>query len=350
MAAPLTSKPLVSDFSSSVSHIPSTYVRPISDRPKLSQAETSGDTIPLIDLLDLHGPNRAEIMRQIAHACSTHGFFQIKNHGVPETTVNKMLAVAREFFHQPESERMKHYSADSTKTTRVSTSFNVSTDKILNWRDYLRLHCFPIQDFINEWPENPVSFKEITAEYATSVRALVLRLLEAISESLGLERDHISNRLGTHAQHMAFNYYPPCPEPELTYGLPGHKDPTAITVLLQDQVSGLQVFKDDEWVAVYPIPNTFIVNIGDQMQVISNERYKSVLHRAVVNTEKERLSIPTFYFPSTDAVISPAQELIDGQTSPAVYKSFPFVEYWDKFWDRSLATASCLDAFRASTT
>uniref|UniRef100_A0A0D3B806 Non-haem dioxygenase N-terminal domain-containing protein n=1 Tax=Brassica oleracea var. oleracea TaxID=109376 RepID=A0A0D3B806_BRAOL len=77
MAAPLTSKPLVSDFSSSVSHIPSTYVRPISDRPKLSQAETSGDTIPLIDLRDLHGPNRAEIMRQIAHACSTHGFFQV---------------------------------------------------------------------------------------------------------------------------------------------------------------------------------------------------------------------------------------------------------------------------------
>jgi len=96
---------------------------------------------------------------------------------------------------------------------------------------------------------------------------LVLRLLEAISESLGLESDHISNILGKHAQHMAFNYYPPCPEPELTYGLPGHKDPTVITVLLQDQVSGLQVFKDDKWVAVSPIPNTFIVNIGDQMQV-----------------------------------------------------------------------------------
>lgn len=193
--------------------------------------------------------------------------FQIKNHGVPDTTIEKMLTVAREFFHQPESERVKHYSADPTKTTRVSTSFNVSADKIMNWRDYLRLHCFPIEDFIEEWPSSPVSFREVTAEYATSVRALVLRLFEAISESLGLERDHISNRLGQHAQHMAFNYYPPCPEPELTYGLPGHKDPTVITVLLQDQVSGLQVFKDGKWVAVKPIPNTFIVNIGDQMQV-----------------------------------------------------------------------------------
>ncbi|KFK31850.1 hypothetical protein AALP_AA6G166600 [Arabis alpina] len=349
MATSATSKLLLSDFASSVSHVPSNYVRPISDRPNLSEVETSGDSIPLIDLCDLDGSKRAEIVHQLAYACSTYGFFQIKNHGVPDTTIEKMLTVGREFFHQPESERIKHYSADPTKTTRVSTSFNVSADKILNWRDYLRLHCFPIEDFIGEWPSSPISFREVTAEYATNVRALVLRLLEALSESLGVERDHISNRLGQHAQHMAFNYYPPCPEPELTYGLPGHKDPTVITVLLQDQVSGLQVFKDDKWIAVNPIPNTFIVNIGDQMQVISNDLYKSVLHRAIVNTEKERLSIPTFYFPSTDAVIGPASELINEQDSLAVYKSFPFVEYWDKFWDRSLATASCLDAFKAST-
>ncbi|XP_010437037.1 PREDICTED: protein DMR6-LIKE OXYGENASE 1 [Camelina sativa] len=350
MAASATSKLLLSDFASSISRIPPNYVRPISDRPNLLDVESSGDSIPLIDLRELHGPNRAESVHQLANACSTYGFFQIKNHGVPDKTIDKMLTVAREFFHQPESERVKHYSADSTKTTRVSTSFNVSADKVLNWRDFLRLHCFPIEDFIQEWPSSPVSFKEVTAEYATSVRALILTLLEAISESLGLESDHISNILGQHAQHMAFNYYPPCPEPELTYGLPGHKDPTVITVLLQDQVSGLQVFKDDKWFSVNPIPNTFTVNIGDQMQVISNDKYKSVLHRAIVNTKRERLSIPTFYFPSTDAVIGPANELINEQESLAVYRTFPFVEYWDKFWNRSLATASCLDAFKASTT
>ncbi|XP_010421965.1 PREDICTED: protein DMR6-LIKE OXYGENASE 1-like [Camelina sativa] len=350
MAVSATSKLLVSDFASSISHVPPNYVRPISDRPNLLDVESSGDSIPLIDLQELHGPNRAEIVHQLANACSTYGFFQIKNHGVSDKTIDKMLTVARDFFHQPESERVKHYSADSTKTTRVSTSFNVSADKVLNWRDFLRLHCFPIKDFIEEWPSSPNSFKEVTAEYATSVRALILTLLEAISESLGLESDHISNILRQHAQHMAFNYYPPCPEPELTYGLPGHKDPTVITVLLQDHVSGLQVFKDDKWFSVNPIPNTFTVNIGDQMQVISNDKYKSVLHRAVVNTERERLSIPTFYFPSTDAVIGPANELINEQESLAVYRTFPFVEYWDKFWKRSLATASCLDAFKASST
>lgn len=105
------------------------------------------------------------------------------------------------------------------------------------------------------------------AEFCRDVRGLVLRLLEAISESLGLEKDHLNNASGKHAQHMALNYYPPCPQPELTYGLPGHKDPNLITVLLPNDVPGLQVLRDGKWVAVNPIPNTFIVNIGDQMQV-----------------------------------------------------------------------------------
>lgn len=95
-----------------------------------------------------------------------------------------------------------------------------------------------------------------------------MKLLEAISESLGLEKKYIIDKqLGKHAQHMAINYYPPCPEPELTYGLPGHKDGNLITILLQDDVPGLQVLRNGKWLAVHPIPNTFIINIGDQMQV-----------------------------------------------------------------------------------
>lgn len=112
-----------------------------------------------------------------------------------------------------------------------------------------------------------VNGREDVGEYCTSVRGLVLRLLEAISESLGLQADNIAKCLGKHGQHMALNYYPPCPQPELTYGLPGHTDPNLITVLLQDDVPGLQVLRNSKWLAVNPIPNTFIVNIGDQMQV-----------------------------------------------------------------------------------
>jgi isopenicillin N synthase-like dioxygenase len=90
-----------------------------------------------------------------------------------------------------------------------------------------------------------------------------------ISLSLGLEEDYIEKALGEQEQHMAVNYYPQCPEPELTYGLPKHTDPNALTVLLQDpNVAGLQVLKDgSRWIAVNPRPNAFVINLGDQLQV-----------------------------------------------------------------------------------
>lgn len=105
--------------------------------------------------------------------------------------------------------------------------------------------------------------------YCKEVRQLGFRLLEAISESLGLERDYMNAVLGDQGQHMAINYYPPCPAPDMTYGLPAHTDPNTITILLQDpQVAGLQVLQDDKWVAVDPHRNALVVNIGDQIQVI----------------------------------------------------------------------------------
>ena len=112
--------------------------------------------------------------------------------------------------------------------------------------------------------------RDTVSNYCMEVRELGFRIEEYISESLGLEKDYIKNVLGEQGQHMAVNYYPPCPEPELTFGLPGHTDPNALTILLQEvTVSGLQVLKDGNWVAIKPLPNAFVINIGDQIQVTS---------------------------------------------------------------------------------
>lgn len=123
--------------------------------------------------------------------------------------------------------------------------------------------------------------REIVSVYCAEVRELGYRLQELISESLGLEKDSVKNTLGEQGQHMAVNFYPPCPQPDLTYGLPGHTDPNALTILLQDlQVAGLQVLKDGKWVAVKPHPNAFVINIGDQLQVTIQ-----ILHCAKPNTQ-----------------------------------------------------------------
>ncbi|XP_019179826.1 PREDICTED: protein DOWNY MILDEW RESISTANCE 6-like [Ipomoea nil] len=324
------------------SSLPESYVRPEPDRPRLSEVAVCND----VPVIDLGCGERALIVKEIAEACSEYGFFQVINHGVPKKAIEDMLKVAQEFFQLPVEEKMKLYSDDPSKTMRLSTSFNVKKETVHNWRDYLRLHCHPLEKYSPEWPSNPSSFRAIVSNYVKEVRELGFRVEEAISESLGLEKNSIREVLGEQGQHMAVNFYPPCPEPELTYGLPAHTDPNALTILLQDsQVSGLQVLKDGKWLAVKPHPDAFVINLGDQLQALSNGKYKSVWHRAVVNSDRERMSVASFLCPSDDAVISAPKQLSD-DGSPAVYRNFTYDEYYKKFWSRNLDQEHCLELFK----
>ncbi|KAM0946861.1 putative flavanone 3-dioxygenase [Dioscorea sansibarensis] len=322
--------------------LPETYVRPESERPDLTRV-IQDHSIPLIDL---NSSTKSQIISQILHACQTFGFFQVVNHGVGLDLIEKMMVVSKEFFKLPMEEKMSLYSDDPAKKMRLSTSFNVQKETVRNWRDYLRLHCYPLERYTPDWPSNPPLFRDVVSSYCREVRQLGLRLLGLISLSLGLEESYIEQVLGEQEQHMAINYYPTCPEPELTYGLPAHTDPNALTILLQDpHVPGLQVLKEGQWVAVNPHPNAFVINLGDQLQALSNGRYRSVWHRAVVNSGMERMSVASFLAPCNSAVISPPKKLIE-DGSPAVYRSFTYDEYYKKFWSRNLDQEHCLELFK----
>ncbi|RRT67146.1 hypothetical protein B296_00022907 [Ensete ventricosum] len=188
--------------------------------------------------------------------------------------------------------------------------------------------------------------REVVSAYCREVRQLGFRLLGAISLSLELEEDYLEKMLGEQEQHMAVNYYPKCPDPELTYGLPAHTDPNVLTILLQDpNVTGLQILKDGRWIAVRPLPNALVVNIADQLQALSNGRIKSVWHRAVVNSDRERISVASFLCPGNSVVISPPEKLVGGDGCPAMYTSYTYEEYYDKFWSTTL-DEHCLDFFK----
>ncbi|MQM10528.1 hypothetical protein Taro_043423 [Colocasia esculenta] len=323
--------------------LPESYVRPEEQRPRLHEV-LSDANIPLVDLAH---PDRACVVRSVAHACRNYGFFQIVNHGISVESMQRMLGVAREFFRLPAAEKMSHYSDDPAKKMRLSTSFNVRKETVRNWRDYLRLHCFPLEEYVPDWPPNPPLFKDIVSSYCTEVRQLGFRLQGLISESLGLEEDYIVKVMGEQEQHMAINYYPPCPAPDLTYGLPAHTDPNGLTILLQDpQVAGLQVLRDGRWIKVDPQPNALVVNIGDQIQALSNAEYKSVWHRAVVHLDRERMSVASFLAPCNTALISPPEKLTGGGGRGAVYRSFTYAEYYQKFWSRNLDQEHCLEQFK----
>lgn len=331
-------------ISSGINHstLPQSYIRPESERPRLSEV-VDCENVPIIDL---SCGDQAQIIRQIGEACQTYGFFQVINHGVPKEVVEKMLGVAGEFFNLPVEEKLKLYSDDPSKTMRLSTSFNVKKETVHNWRDYLRLHCYPLEKYAPEWPSNPSSFREIVSRYCREIRQLGFRLEEAIAESLGLDKECIKDVLGERGQHMAINYYPPCPQPELTYGLPAHTDPNSLTILLQDlQVAGLQVLKDGKWLAVKPQPDAFVINLGDQLQAVSNGKYRSVWHRAIVNSDQARMSVASFLCPCDSAKIS-APKLLTEDGSPVIYQDFTYAEYYNKFWSRNLDQQHCLELFK----
>jgi len=325
--------------------LPDSYVRPETQRPRLREVVPDAE-IPVVDLAD---PDREAVVARVAEACRTHGFFQLLNHGVPEQLTAAMMSVAYEFFRLPAEEKAKLYSDDPAKKMRLSTSFNVRKETVHNWRDYLRLHCHPLEQYVPDWPDNPPSFRRTVSAYCSAVRELGFRLYVAISEGLGLDGAYIKEALGEQEQHMAVNFYPRCPAPELTYGLPAHTDPNALTILLMDQqVAGLQVLKDGRWIAVNPRPGALVVNIGDQLQALSNGRYRSVWHRAVVNADRPRMSVASFLCPCNDARIGPAARLLTDGT-PAVYRDYTYAEYYAKFWSRNLDQEHCLELFRTPT-
>ncbi|KAJ1255275.1 hypothetical protein BS78_K267800 [Paspalum vaginatum] len=229
--------------------LPENYVRPEAERPRLR--------VPVIDLAD---PDRAAVVARIGDAFRTHGFFQVLNHGVPVELTQAMLAVAYDFFRLPDEEKAKLCSDDPAKKMRLSsTSFNVRKETVHNWRDYLRLHCHPLEQYVPDWPGNPPSFRETLSTYCGEVRKLGFRLYGAISESLGLEEGYMERTLGLGEQEelMAVNFCPSCPVLELTYGLPAHTDPNALTITIllmdqQQQVAGLQVPSDDgSWIMAF---------------------------------------------------------------------------------------------------
>ena len=107
-------------------------------------------------------------------------------------------------------------------------------------------------------------------EFSKQVQTLGNVLLELLSEALGLEPDHLTGLDCAKGHCILSNYYPGCPEPELTIGTTRHSDPDFFTLLLQDQIGGLQVLCQDHWTDVPPVPGALVVNIGDLLQASCN--------------------------------------------------------------------------------
>lgn len=239
--------------------------------------------------------------------------------------MKRMIDACDEFFNLTEDEKREFEGKHVLDAIRYGTSFNASVDKVLCWRDFLKVFVHPEFHF----PHKPRGFSELSMEYCKRTREVAKDLLRGISEGLGLEAGHIEKTQNLEAGLQIFigNLYPPCPQPELAMGIAPHSDHGFLTLLMENQIGGLQIQHNGKWVKVNSIPNAFLVNTGDHMEILSNGKYKSVLHRATVNKKAKRISIAMAHGPSLDTVVSPAPELVDGESNPPVYVGMKYKEY-----------------------
>lgn len=286
--------------------------------------------LPIISLAPLFSSSladRLELAQQIRQAATTNGFFYITSHGIPPFVTQEAEEAAFKFFRSPTEEKEKasmhkslyKYGWKPPRTQRLNPFESVDHRESFSWRYDPRYD--PSVDDVTKIPEevrvmikhdpddypwSAVSpdFKGAIIRYFQAVLALGRVLLRAFALSLGLEETAFDEKSRWPDLGMAVNYYPPLSmeEKEQEKGeetkvsIGSHTDFQLFTILGQDQVGGLQVLsRSGQWLNAKPIPGTFVVNFGDYMQRITNDKYVSTVHRVQNYSGKERLSMAFFF-------------------------------------------------------
>ncbi|KAK1375456.1 Fe2OG dioxygenase domain-containing protein [Heracleum sosnowskyi] len=303
---------------------------------------------PSVPIIDLHNfiygdslyDNELEKLHQ---ACQQWGFFQVVNHGLSATLLEDLKREIVDFFRLPLEEKKKLWQQPDNHEG-FGQLFVVSEEQKLDWSDMFYITTLPTSLRKTHLFDNiPPILREKLEVYSLEAKKLAIQILGHIAKALEMDGQEMIELFSDGVQSMRMNYYPPCPEPERAIGFTPHSDADALTILFQlNETEGLEIRKDGRWVPVKPLPNAFVVNIGDILEIVSNGVYRSIEHRATVNSAKERLSIATFYSSNLDSQLGPANSLV-GPDRPAVFRRVPIDKYFKEFFARKLDGKAYLD-------
>ncbi|KAI3749504.1 hypothetical protein L2E82_20118 [Cichorium intybus] len=301
--------------------------------------------VPVIDFERIEGGKRGEIVGEIQKVAGNWGIFQVLNHGIPSSVMEEMIQGIRRFHEQPQEVKMAWYSREHEQRVKYYSNGDLYVSKAVNWRDSISCHY---ADGVLDPNALPPVCREAIRNYMEMMMKLKNTLAQLLSEALGLDTNYLTNLDCMKTATLVCHYYPSCPEPNLTLGATKHSDPSFLTILLQDTIGGLQVLQKNQWVDVEPIKDAIIVNIGDLMQLITNDKFKSVEHRVRSARIGPRISAACFFYPSianNSKPYGPINELVEEMGAP-IYRETGHKEYMAYYREKGLDGTSSLPFFK----
>ncbi|MCL6737023.1 isopenicillin N synthase family dioxygenase [Streptomyces neyagawaensis] len=279
--------------------------------------------LPIIDVSAAErGPEaRGLLHAQLHSAAHDVGFFQLVGHGVEQAEIERLTRVMREFFALPEGERLAIDNVRSPHFRGYTRTGDERTGGRQDWRDQLDVGAErparvpadgePAYWWLqgpNQWPESLPELREVALGWIDRLSGVADRLLRELLMSIGAPADFYAPIFGERAHpHLKLVRYPGSAGDGADQGVGAHKDYGFLTLLLQDQVGGLQVEREDGlFHEVPPIPGAFVVNLGELLEVATQGYLVATNHRVVSPPgATERFSVPFFYNPRLDARIEP---------------------------------------------
>ncbi|XP_027186797.2 oxoglutarate-dependent flavonoid 7-O-demethylase 1-like isoform X1 [Cicer arietinum] len=248
--------------------IPEYFIRSNKEPSILSNDETNPlPTIPIFDFQTLLCDDGIQL-HNLYSACKDWGFFQLVNHGVSSELLEKLKLEIGNFFKLPFEEKRK-YQLKQGDFQGYGTVIRCEGQK-LDWGDRFFMITNPIERRKpNLFPQLPPSLRDTLETYISKLQKLGMTLLGLLGKAIKMDMKEVEKIFDDGNQSVRMTYYPPCPQPDLVDGINPHSDGSGITILNQaNGVEGLEIKKNGLWIPITFLPDAFVINIGDIMEVI----------------------------------------------------------------------------------